>query len=96
MILAGDHAGGGPLVDEMTLCVATVGLSDDGTDRSAELLNSESDGCLVDESMFVPEMYPVVSARGTAVPTSLPTISEVFSSAVLAGGSLLRQPPWPW
>ena len=80
-----------PLVDEIILCIATVGLSD-GSDRPAELLNSESDGCLVDESVFVPEMSPVVSARGAAVPRSLPTISEVFSSAVLArgGGSLLR------
>ena len=81
-----------PLVDEMTLCVATVGLSNDASDRPSELLNSESDGCFVDESMLVLEMSPVVSARGTAVPT----ISEVFSSAVLAGGLLLRQPPWPW
>ena len=75
-----------PLVDEMTLCVATVGLSDSGSDRPVELLKSESDGCLVDESVFVPEVSSVVSARGAAVPTSLPTISEVFSSAVLAGG----------
>ena len=82
----------------MTLRVTTVGLSNDGSDRPAELLNSESDGCFVDESVFVPEMSPVVSVGGTAVPTSLPTISEVFSSAVLAGGGglLLRQPPWPW
>ena len=72
------------------LGIAAVGLSDDGSDRSAELFNSESDGCLVDESVFVPEMSPVISARGAAVPTSLPTISEVFPSAVLAGGSLLR------
>ena len=53
---------------------------------SVQLLNSKSDGCFVDESGLVPEMSPIVSVRGTAVPTSLPTISEVFSSAVLAGG----------
>ena len=53
-----------------------------------ELLYSESDGCFVDESVLIPEMFPVVSARGTAVPTSLPTISEVFSSAVLVGGGV--------
>ena len=58
------------LVDEMTLCVATVGLTNDASDHPAELLNSESDGCFGDESMLVPEMSPVVSARGTAVPTS--------------------------
>ena len=60
------------------------------------LLNSESDGCVVEESVLVPEMYPAVFARGTAVPTSLPTISEVFSSTLLAGGLLLRQLRWPW
>ena len=75
-----------PLVDEMTLHVATVGLSNDGSDRPVDLLSSESDGGLVVECVLVPEMSPIISGRGAAVPTSLPTISEVFSSAVLAGG----------
>ena len=85
-----------PLVDKMTLRVTTVGLSNDESVRPAELLNSKSDGCFVDENVLVPEMSPIVSVRGTAVPTSLPTISEVFSSAVLAGGLLMIQFPWPW
>ena len=71
-----------PDVFPAMLRVTTVGLSNDENDRPAGLLNSESDGCFVDESVLVPEMSPVVSARGTAVPTSLPTMSEVFSSAV--------------
>ena len=83
-----------PLAEEMILRVATVGLGDDGSDRPAELLNSESDCCFMDDGVLVLEKSPVVSARGAAVSTSLPTIAEVFSSAVLAGGSLLRQ-PWP-
>ena len=84
-----------PLAEKMTLRVATVGLSDDGSDCPVELLNSESDCCFMDDGVLVLERSPVVSARGAAVPT----ISEVFSSAVLAGGgggSLLRHPPWPW
>ena len=75
-----------PLAEEMTLRVATVGLSDDGSDCPVELLNSESNCCFMNDGVLVPERSPVVSARGAAVPTSLPTISEVFSSAVLAGG----------
>ena len=75
-----------PAVVPLTLRVATVGLSNDGSDRPAELLNSESDCCFVDDSVLVTEMSPVVSVRGVAVPTSLPTISVAFSSAVLAGG----------
>ena len=81
--------------EEMTLRVAMVGLIDDGSDRPAELLDSEPDCCFMDV-VLVPERSPVVSARGavvpTSLPTSLPTITEVFSSAVLAGGSLLRPP----
>ena len=70
----------------------------DGSDRPAGLVVSKSGGCVMNEIVLVPEMSPVVSARGAAVPTFLPTMSEMFSSAVLAGGgvSLLRQPPWPW
>ena len=36
--------------------------------------------------MLVPERSRVISARGAAVPMSLPTITEVFSSVALAGG----------
>ena len=46
----------------------------------------------MDDGVGVTQMFPVVSARGAAVPTSLPTMSEVFSSTVL-DGSLLRQSP---
>ena len=63
-----------PLAEEMTLRVATVSLSDDGSDCPAELLNSESVCGFVDNGVFVPEVSPVVSVRGAAVPTSLPTI----------------------
>ena len=56
-----------PLGDEITLRIATVGLSNNGSDRPVELLNSESDGCCVDESVLMLEMSPVVSARGTTV-----------------------------
>ena len=75
-----------------------VSLIEDGSDLPAELLDSEPvlpDCCFIDVGVLVPERYPVVSTRGAAVPTSLPTISKVFSSAVLAAGSLLRQPLWP-
>ena len=74
-----------PLDDEMTLWVAAVGLGEDGSGCPVELLNSESDCCFMDDDVLVTEMFPVVSARGAAVPTSLPTMSEVFSSAT--GGS---------
>ena len=70
----------------MTLRVSTVGLSDDGSDCPVEFLNSESDCCFMNDGVLVPERSPVVYAMSAAVPTSLPTISEVFSSAVLAGG----------
>ena len=77
----------------MTLRVATVGLSNDGIDCPTELLNSETDCCFVNDGVLVPEMFPFVSVRGAAVPTSLPTISEVFSSAVLAGGVVAEAAP---
>ena len=38
-------------------------------------------------------MFPVVSARGATVPMSLPTITEVFSSAVFAGGVVADAAP---
>ena len=59
--------------------------------RPAGWLDSESDCCVMDEIVS-----PIVSMRSAAVPTFLSAMSEVFSLAVLAGGSLLRQPPWPW
>ena len=70
----------------------------DGCGRPAGWLDSESDCCVMDEIVLVPEMSPIVSMRSAAVTTFLPAMSEVFSLAVLAGGggSLLRQPPWPW
>ena len=79
-----------PLDDGMTLWVATVDLGDDGSGCPVELHNSDSDCCFMDDGVVVTEMFPVVSARGAAVPTCLPTMSDVFSSAVLDGGSLLR------
>ena len=79
-----------PLADKMSSCVATVGLTNDGNDRP-ELLDSDQNCCFMNIGVLAPEWSPVVSVRGAAVPTPLPTIAEVFSSAVLAGGSLLRQ-----
>ena len=81
---------------DRTVETVRVGLSNNRSDRPVDLLNSEHDGGLVVECVLVLEMSPIVSARGAAVPTSLPSMSEVFSSAVLAGGWLLRQPRWPW
>ena len=49
--------------------------------------------------MLDPEMSPIISERSSAVPAFLPTKSEVFSLAVLAGGGEGRccgSPPWPW
>ena len=57
------------------------GLIEEGSDLPAELLGSERalpDCCFIDVGVLVPERSPVVSARGAAVPTSLPTITEVF------------------
>ena len=68
----------------------------DGGGRPAGWLDSESDCCVMDEIVLAPEMSPFVSVRSADVPTFLPAMSEVFSLAVLAGGSLLKQPPWPW
>ena len=50
----------------------------------------------MDEFVLVPEMSPIVSMKSAVVPTFLPALSEVTTLAVLAGGSLLRQPPWQW
>ena len=82
----------GPQVDVRRKTTPTVVPLVDGSDRPAGLVNSKSDCCVTNERVLVPEMSPVVSARGAAVPTFLPTMSEMFSSAALAGGgSLLRQ-----
>ena len=61
-----------------------------------EWLDTKSDSWVVDEIILDSEMSPIDSVRGAAEPAFLVTKSEVFSLAVLAGGSLLRQPPWPW
>ena len=75
-----------PHDDEMTLWVVTVGLGDDGSGCPVELLNSDSDCCFMDNGVVVTEMFPAVSARSAAVPSSLSTMSDVFSSALLDGG----------
>ena len=62
----------------------------DGCGRPAGWLDYESDCCVMDEIVLVPEMSPIISMRSVAVPTFLPAMSEVFSLAVLTGGSLLR------
>ena len=91
-----------PLAEEVPLRAGMVGLIKDGSDVPAELLGSERivDCYSIDVGVLVPERSPVVSARGAAVPTSLPTIPEVFSSAVFAGGGghccgTPPPPPWP-
>ena len=61
--------------------------------RPVGWFDTEADGWMVDEMMLDPEMSPIVSVRNAAVPAFLATKSEVFSLAVLAGGSVLRQPP---
>ena len=49
----------------------------------------------IDVSVLVPEMFPLVYARGAAVPMSLPAVIEVFSFLChFCWGSLLMQPPW--
>ena len=57
-------------------------------------LDSESDDCVMDEIVLAPEMSPIVFMKSAVVPTFLPDLSEVCFLAVLAGGSVLRQPPW--
>ena len=49
-------------------------------------LDSESDGCVMDEIVLAPEMSPFVFMKSAVVPTFLPALSEVCSLAVLAGG----------
>ena len=76
---------------ETTSAVVPFG---DGCGRPAGWLDSKSDCCVMDEIVLDLEMCPIVSVRSAAVPAFLPTKSEVCSLAVLAGGSVLRQPPW--
>ena len=49
-------------------------------------LDSESDCCMMDEIVLVPEMSTIVSMKSVVVTTFLPALSEVCSLAVLAGG----------
>ena len=82
-----------PLADKMSSCVATVGLTEDGGHRPAELLDSDQDCCFMNIGVLAPEWSPDVSVRGAAVPTPLLTFAEVFYSAVLAGGRCCGNPP---
>ena len=90
-----------PLAEEGVFHIRMIGLVEAGSDLPVELLHSERvlpDCGFIDVGVLVPEMFPVISARGAAVPMSLPAVTEVFSSAIFAwggGGSLLMQPPWP-
>ena len=56
----------------------------------------KSDGVMIDVIMLESEMSPVGPVRDAAEPVLLAAKSEVFTSVIFAGGSLLRQPPWPW
>ena len=55
-----------------------------------------SDSVMIDGIMLESEMSPVGSVRDAAEPVLLVAKSEVFTPVIFAGGSLLRQPPWPW
>ena len=55
----------------------------------------KSDGVMIDGVMLESEMSPVGSVRDAAQPVSLAAKSELVTPVVFAGGSLLRQPPWP-
>ena len=85
-----------PLAEEVPLRVGMVGLTEEGRDLPVEFLGSERvvpDCCFLDVDVLVPERSPVISARGAAVPTSLPTITEIYSSVVFAGGRCCGSPP---
>ena len=56
----------------------------------------KSDGVMIDGIMLRSEMSPVGPVRGAAEPVLWAAKSEVFTPVVFAGGSWLRQPPWPW
>ena len=53
-------------------------------------LDSESDGCVMDEIVLATEMSPIIFIKSAVVPTFLPALSEVCSLAVLAGGGGVR------
>ena len=56
----------------------------------------KSDGVMIRGIMLESEMSPVGSVRRTAGPVSVAE-SEMFTPVFAGGGgSLLRQPPWPW
>ena len=57
---------------------------------------TEIDDMMMDKFVLVPEMSPIGSMTSAAEPTFLPSLSDVCSLVVLAGGSLLRQTPWQW
>ena len=78
-----------PLAEKGAFRVGMVGLVEAGSDFPVELLHSERvlpDCGFGDVRVLVLEMFPVVSTRGAAVPMSLPAATEVFSSAIFAGG----------
>ena len=56
----------------------------------------KSDCVMIDGIMLESEMSPVGSVQGAAEPVLLAAKSEVSTPVVFAGGSLLRQLPWPW
>ena len=60
-----------------------------------EWLDSESDGCVMDEIVLAPEMSPFVFMKSAVVPKFLPALSEVCSLVVLAwgGGPCCGSPP---
>ena len=54
-----------------------------------------SDGVMIRGIMLKSEMSPVSYVWDAAERVSVAAMSEMFTP-VFAGGSLLRQPPWPW
>ena len=44
-------------------------------------LDTESDGCVMDDIVLVPEMSPIVSMKSMVVPTFLPALSEACTPA---------------
>ena len=78
-----------PLAEEGAFRVGMIGLVEAGSDLPVGLLHSERvlpDCSFSDVGVLVPEMSQVVSAGGAAVLMSLPAVTEVFSSAIFAGG----------
>ena len=78
-----------PLAEVETVIVGVIGLMEAGSELPVESLNSErvTQDCLsVDVGVVVPELSPVVSARASAVPMSLPAIAEVFPLSFFPGG----------